>query len=97
MPLWIVKFDDTPAMLKHRKQHGARHIEYLKAHADKILVGGGLRAAPEAPFVGGLWIVDAESHDEVLDLVLADPYFAPEHRRFEILAWGKAIDVPVTI
>ena len=97
MTTWVVLFDDTPGMLVHRKKHGAAHIEYLEANAGKIKVGGGLRPSPDAPFCGGLWIVESDDYDEVVDLVLNDPYFSPEHRRFRIMAWGKAIDKPVMI
>lgn len=97
MTRWVVMFDDTPAMLEHRKQYGKEHIAYLRLHSDKILVGGGLRPVPDAPFCGGLWIVEASTHDDVLQLVLNDPYFNPAHRRFDIFAWGKAIDKPATI
>jgi uncharacterized protein YciI len=97
MARWIVYFEDTPAMLLHRKAMGAEHIKYLEQHSDKILIGGGLRNIPESPFVGGLWVVEAENYDEVLDLVVNDPYFEPKHRTFKILAWGKAIDKAVTL
>lgn len=97
MPRWIVYFEDTPAMLAHRRAHGAAHIAYLKANADRILIGGGLRAVPEAPFEGGLWVVEAETHGEVVELVENDPYFAPQHRRFRIHAWGKALEREVTL
>lgn len=97
MARWVVMFDDTPGMLEHRKQYGTDHIEYLKDHADEILVGGGLRITPDTPFVGGLWIVDATDYDRVVSLVLNDPYFNPDHRRFKIFSWGKAIDADVTL
>jgi len=97
MTRWVVIFEDTPAMLAHRREFGQQHIAYLEANADRILVGGGLRPTPDAPFVGGLWIVEAETHDDVVSLVTADPYFNPAHRRFKILFWGKAIDRHVTL
>lgn len=97
MTRWAVIFEDTPGMLVHRKKFGKDHIEYLMANADKILVGGGLRPFPDAPFAGGLWIVETPEYDDVVELVLNDPYFNPDHRRFKIFAWGKAIDKPVTL
>lgn len=97
MTRWVVIFDDTPAMLPVRREKGAAHLAYLERHADSILIGGGLRPVPDAPFVGGLWVVDADSYDAVVALVLNDPYFHPEHRRFRILAWGKALDRPATL
>ena len=97
MTRWVVVFNDTPGMLDHRKQFGREHIAYLEKHSKRILSGGGLRAAPEAPFCGGLWIVEAPTHHDVVELVTNDPYFNPSHRRFEIFAWGKAIDKEVLI
>ena len=97
MTRWAVIFDDTPGMLPHRKKYWVDHLAYLKEHKDKILVGGGLRHDPDAPFVGGLWIVESETRDDVVELVLRDPYFNSEHRRFEIFFWGKAIEQAVTI
>ncbi|KLN61822.1 hypothetical protein WH96_05910 [Kiloniella spongiae] len=97
MSRWIVYFEDTPAMLPVRRAKGAEHIEYLKSNSENILIGGGLCSVPEAPFVGGLWVVEAEDYDQVLTLVLNDPYFVPEHRNFKILAWGKALDRTVSL
>ena len=97
MTRWVVVFDDTPGMLVHRKKYGKKHIEYLTKNADKILIGGGLRPVPDAPFVGGIWIVEAAEYDDVIDLVLKDPYFCPEHRSFKIFFWGKAIEKEVVI
>lgn len=97
MTRWVVIFDDTPGMLVHRRKFGAEHIAFLNRYSDKILIGGGLRPTTEAPFVGGLWIVEADTYDEVVNLVLEDPYFCPDHRRFEIMFWGKAIDKEVVI
>ena len=97
MTRWVVIFEDTPGMLAVRKEHGAEHIAYLEKHSKSILIGGGLRHIPESPYVGGLWIVEAVKYDDVVALVVNDPYFAPEHRSFKILSWGKAIERDVVI
>ncbi|MEM9714889.1 MAG: YciI family protein [Pseudomonadota bacterium] len=97
MDYWVVVFEDTPGMLAHRKEYGADHIAYLKKNREHILVGGGLRASPDAPFFGGLWIVSADTYEEVANLVTSDPYFNPDHRRFKIFAWGKALPDHVQI
>ncbi|GAA6162707.1 hypothetical protein NBRC116590_04110 [Pelagimonas sp. KU-00592-HH] len=94
---WIVLFEDTKEMLAHRKRHGAAHLAYLDLYSDRILVGGGLRTDPDAPFCGGLWVVEATERGDVEDLVRHDPYFHPDHRSYRIMAWGKAIDRPVTL
>ncbi|MEM7269833.1 MAG: YciI family protein [Pseudomonadota bacterium] len=97
MTRWVVIFDDTPAMIPHRRANGAAHVAYCEANRDRLLVGGGLSDAPSSPFTGGLWIVEANTHDEVVELVMGDPYYNPAHRRFQIKCWGRVLDGPVTI
>ena len=92
MTRWVVIFDDTPEMLDVRQKFGAQHLDYLRANFAKILIGGGLRTAPGEPFVGGLWVVEADGLDEVVKLVENDPYCHPEFRTFKVLAWGKALE-----
>ena len=57
----------------------------------------GLRPAPGQKFVGGLWVLGAASRDDVVALIENDPYYQPEHRNYRVLAWGKALDGPVTL
>ena len=94
---WIVLFEDTPGMLPHRAAHKEAHVAYISAHSDQILIGGGLQAMPGAPFEGGLWVVEAETQTEVVGLVLGDPYFNPDHRRFRIYHWNRILEAPVTL
>lgn len=97
MARWIAVFEDTPAMLAYRKSHGNEHIAYLKDNDTRTSIGGGLRPVPDAPFVGGLWVVETDTPEEVVSLATEDPYFNPAHRSFRIFSWGKAIDKPVTL
>ncbi len=97
MSRWAVIFDDTPAMSPHRGAHGAAHVDYVKAHRDHILIGGGLMPSLDGPFVGGLWIVEVETYEQVIDLVTNDPYYLPEARRFQIFSWGRVLPEPVTL
>lgn len=97
MARWVVIFDDTEAMLAVRKEREPAHLQYLAAHSDKIRIAGGLRPLPGEPFVGGLWVVEADSRDDVRILVEQDPYYEPSCRQYRILTWGKAIDKPVTL
>jgi len=97
MARWVVIFDDTPAMLEVRKAREPDHLRFLEKHGDTIKIAGGLRELPGDPYVGGLWVVEAEGRDELVALVESDPYFVPAHRRYRILAWGKAIDRPVVL
>ena len=67
-----------------------RHFAYLKAHEHRIVAIGGLKDAPEAPFCGSLWVIEAETLDEARALMDGDPYCAaglrPERRLF---VWNR--------
>ena len=84
-------------MLAVRQQREPAHLAFLEAHKDKILIAGGLRPAPGEKFVGGLWVLEVAGRDEAVALIEADPYYQPEHRKYRVLAWGKALDGPVTL
>ena len=86
--LWLVVFKDDPAMLEVRAELGQEHLSYVDCNSDKILLAGGLRYSPETPFIGGSWLVRAQSSKEVKKLIKADPYFNSAHRKYDISYWG---------
>ncbi|MEX0329261.1 MAG: YciI family protein [Ruegeria sp.] len=90
---WVVIFKDTEEMLRVRSRRDLRdaHVAYAKAHPE-LLIGGGLKPDPDGTFCGALWIVEAESKAAVIDLISKDPFYVPEHRRFEIFTWGKLLE-----
>lgn len=93
MARWIAIFDDHPRAISEpiRKRVGQAHLDYLQRHSDKILIGGGLRPAPEEWYCGGLWILNVETHDEAKALVEGDPFFTEGLRLgYRLFVWGKA-------
>jgi uncharacterized protein len=88
---WVVIFEDTPEMLAIRKEREAQHLAYLQLHEDEILIAGGLRDEPGGAFVGGLWVLEVGSKERAVQLIEADPYFAPSCRSYLLRAWGKAL------
>ncbi len=86
--LWLVVFRDDPAMLEIRAEFGQKHLSYVDRNSDKILLAGGLKHAPETPFIGGSWLVKAQNSGEVEKLIKADPYFNSAHRKYDISYWG---------
>lgn len=90
---WVVIFKDTPNMLAIRARQDLRdaHVAYATAHPE-LLIGGGLKADPDADFCGALWVVEAATKAEVIELVEADPFFVPASRSFEIFTWGKLLE-----
>ncbi|GAA6143068.1 YciI family protein [Hydrogenophaga sp. 5NK40-0174] len=95
--LFVAIFEDSPGMSAVRQANGAAHIEHLKRHAKEIRVGGGLRTSPDAPFSGGMWILDVDSRDRAVALIESDPYYEPAHRRYRLYHWNKVQDCPVEL
>ena len=89
--LFILKFTNNPERLGLVPGLYPAHVEWLKERTDKILVPGAIRIDPNAPPVGGLWIVNAENKAEVEDLFKTDPFWVNDLRLgYEIYYWGKA-------
>jgi uncharacterized protein YciI len=88
---WVAIFEDAQEMLAVRKEREPRHLEYLKANEQEILIAGGLRKEPGGAFVGGMWVLDVPSKERAITLIENDPYFVPAHRSYRLLAWGKAL------
>jgi uncharacterized protein len=88
---WAVIFEDAPEMLAIRKEREAQHLAYLQQHEDEILIAGGLRDEPGGAFVGGLWVMEVGSKERAVQLIEADPYFAPNCRSYKLRMWGKAL------
>lgn len=88
---WVAIFEDSPSMLHVRHAKEPEHLDYLDRHRDEILDAGGLREAPGAGFVGGLWVLEVASKERAVELVESDPYFVPAHRSYRLFAWGKAL------
>jgi hypothetical protein len=89
--LFIARFMNNPEKAAQLPQFYPAHLQWLKEHEDVILVPGALRAEPDAPPVGGLWIVRADSKAEVETLFKTDPFWANGLRKsYEILYWFKA-------
>lgn len=93
MTRWVVIFKDTADMLGVRAQSRLRdaHVAYVRAHPE-LLIGGGLKADPDSPFCGALWVVEAATRNEVEQLVRNDPFFVPEYRSFDVFTWGKILE-----
>jgi uncharacterized protein len=91
MARWIALFEDDPDAAWVREKHNQDHFDYLEAHKDRIVIGGGLRPEPGAWFEGGLWVVEVSSREEAVALVENDPYFLLGLRKgYRLALWGKA-------
>jgi uncharacterized protein YciI len=77
-------------MMEIRKERQDVHLEYLKTNASEILIAGGCREAPDAAYIGGLWILEVATKERAIALIENDPYFVPSYRTYQLLIWGKA-------
>ena len=57
-----------------RKTHMSAHLAFLAKHAGQISAAGPLWTSDNSS-AGGLWLVDADSAEDVEKLVQADPFW----------------------
>lgn len=89
--LFAVRFTDKPGSQSIREQNLDAHLDWLAERAHQILVAGSLREGPGSIPIAGLWIVEAESREEIEALYQSDPFWINGLREgVEILHWSKA-------
>jgi len=88
--LFILRFTNKPDAGSRLPELYPAHVEWLSKHP-QVLVPGAIRTDPDAPPIGGLWIVRAENKAEVEALFQTDPFWTNGLRQgYEILYWYKA-------
>lgn len=95
--LFAVTFQDAPGRLSVRAQFMSAHIEWLAKNADVVKVAGSLRPKPDAAPEGALWIVEADTVEQVETLVANDPFTLHGLRAgCSIRHWSKAFPERLT-
>ena len=90
--LFAVIFNDKPGHGKLRAEQLTAHIRWVDQHKDMVLVAGSLREEPNDAPGGGLWVVEANSKESVLELMKTDPFYSCGLRQgVEVLHWSKAL------
>ena len=91
--LFIARFTDKPNIAELRDKLLEEHFAWLDEHKDKVLLAGSLRPDADGPSLGGLWIIEANSKDEVEQIYRTDPFFANGLRaKVEIYVYKKAFE-----
>lgn len=87
---FVVLFEDNPSANPGiRKTHMSAHLAFLEGNASKVEAAGPLITRSGAG-AGGLWLVEADSADEVEKLVHEDPFWPTGLRQdFTILEWRQ--------
>jgi len=89
--LFIVQFEDKLGVAEIRQELFPSHLEFLDSVKDRVLVPGSVREIPSDRPLGGLWIVEAESADEVKEIFKDDPFWTNGLRAsVRINRWHKA-------
>ena len=87
--LHVVLFTDNPDHAEARQRLMPAHLAFLEQHQERIRAAGPL-AESDGRGAGGLWLVDAESNQAVMDLVRADPFWPTGLRQsVRILRWAQ--------
>ena len=88
---FVVTFEDSPEMAEVRRIREPDHLSFLEKHHGEIPMAGGLRSEHGGPYVGGLWVLEVESRSRAMELIEQDPYYVAYPRKYQLLAWGKAL------
>ena len=99
MTRWVAIFEDAPDTAEIRRAQTDAHLAYLGDHADEIVIGGGLRPAPDEWYCGGLWVMEVATRERAVQLCENDPFFKAGLRTgYRLFVWGKALpDRTVTL
>ena len=89
--LFAIIFTDKLGYGEVRKASLQAHIDWLEQNKEVVLVGGSLRQEVGETPIGGLWIAEAETKEQLDALIKTDPFFIAGLREsYEILHWSKA-------
>jgi uncharacterized protein YciI len=89
--LFIAQFEDKAGVGEVRQKLLHDHVAFLDRVKEKVLVAGSMREIPSDKPVGGLWIIEAESEEEVRDIFKDDPFWVNGLRAsVRINKWVKA-------
>ncbi len=88
--LYAVLFEDNPELGGEvRKKYMPAHLAFLERNAANISAAGPLLSST-GQAEGGLWLVEANGHDDVDALVKEDPFWPTGLRRsLRILTWRQ--------
>jgi uncharacterized protein YciI len=88
--LYAVLFTDNAAHAEARARLMPAHLEFLERHRDWIRAAGPLRDAADGSAAGGLWLVDADNAEAVIELYKGDPFWSTGLRQsIRVLQWSQ--------
>jgi uncharacterized protein YciI len=86
---FAVIFEDEAAHAGKRRELLGEHLAYLASHGGAVQAAGPLKARGGAA-IGGLWLVEAASAEEVRRLCERDPFWPTGLRKsVQIYEWAR--------
>ena len=87
---YAVLFEDDDAFAHKRPEFMADHLQFLGDNSDSIEVAGPMKDGLSGEPAGGLWVVAADSVEQVQALVERDPFWPTGLRKsIRILEWTQ--------
>jgi uncharacterized protein len=88
--LFAVLFEDNPSHAESRKRLMTEHLAFLQNNAAALKAAGPLMAEGRSGFAGGLWLVEADSREQVRCLCEDDPLWATGLRKsLQVFEWRQ--------
>ncbi|CAA7616807.1 conserved hypothetical protein [Magnetospirillum sp. LM-5] len=72
--MYVVHCQDKPGGLQLRLDNRANHLEYLKAHPDKVVMAGPVQTEDRTGMVGSVLVLDFATRAELDTFLAGDPY-----------------------
>ena len=89
--IYLVTLTDKPNKQDIRATYFAEHKQYLRSNPN-VKVSGSLLDKNEKA-LGGAWVIQAESEEEVQNIINKDPFYVNGMRaKIEIVKWDILID-----
>jgi len=83
-------FEDNEEKAGKRGEFMKEHLAFLRSKAAQISAAGPMKDTETGLPARGMWLVSAGSREEVVDLVMADPFWPTGLRKaFRILEWSR--------
>ena len=87
---YVVFFEDDETHADKRNGFMDDHLRFLETHSDKISAAGPLKDAETGSPSGGLWLLEAGSSAEVMELIKTDPFWPTGLRKsVRVLEWTQ--------
>jgi uncharacterized protein YciI len=88
--IFVVLFEDDASRAQMRTQHMPAHLAFLERNWRVIHAAGPLTDPADGSAGGGLWLVEADSFEEVKALYREDPFWPTGLRKsVRILEWEQ--------